>query len=84
MNNRYHENGALRTPLIFTVPAYGFVTALYLDWLRPTKSDSSSHAASSARTRLRPNREGHKDWEGRGQEIFTRIQPRVPLRFTLG
>ena len=33
MNHRDQENGAMRGPLIFTVPAYGFVMALYLDWL---------------------------------------------------
>jgi hypothetical protein len=34
MNNKDQENGARTGPLIFTVPAYGFVMALYLDWLR--------------------------------------------------
>ena len=39
MNNKDQENGALRGPLIFTVPAYGFVMALYLDWLcRPNRA----------------------------------------------
>jgi hypothetical protein len=33
MNSKDEENGALEGPLIFTVPAYGFVMALYLDWL---------------------------------------------------
>jgi hypothetical protein len=33
MSNKYQENGALTAPLIFTVPAYGFVMALYVDWL---------------------------------------------------
>jgi hypothetical protein len=33
MNNKDQENGELTGPLIFTVPAYGFVMALYLDWL---------------------------------------------------
>jgi hypothetical protein len=27
----------MRGPLIFTVPAYGFVMALYLDWLGRSK-----------------------------------------------
>jgi hypothetical protein len=36
MNNRDQENGVWRGPLIFTVPAYGFVMALYLDWLGRT------------------------------------------------
>jgi len=36
MNNKHQENGAPRDPLIFTVPAYGFVMALYLDWLDNT------------------------------------------------
>jgi hypothetical protein len=43
MNNKDQENGALRGPLIFTVPAYGFVMALYLDWL-----GRSNRAAFSA------------------------------------
>ena len=34
MNTKDEENVALGGPLIFTVPAYGFVMALYLDWLR--------------------------------------------------
>jgi len=37
MNNKHQENGVLRGPLIFTVPAYGFVMALYLDWLGRSK-----------------------------------------------
>ena len=45
MNNKDSENGALRGPLIFTVPAYGFVMALYLDWL------GQSSQAVSAKTR---------------------------------
>jgi hypothetical protein len=45
MNNRDQENGAPRGPLIFTVPAYGFVMALYLDWLNGT-----NRAAFSAKT----------------------------------
>ena len=45
MNNKDQENGALRGPLIFTVPAYGFVMALYLDWL-----GRSNRPAFSAKT----------------------------------
>ena len=45
MNYKRQENGALADPLIFTVPAYGFVMALYLDWLNGTNS-----AAVSAKT----------------------------------
>jgi hypothetical protein len=33
MNYKHQENGTLTRPLIFTVPAYGFVMALYIDWL---------------------------------------------------
>ena len=33
MDHKNQENGVLTGPLIFTVPAYGFVMALYLDWL---------------------------------------------------
>ena len=45
MNNKHQENGALTGPLIFTVPAYGFVMALYVDWL-----GQSARAAFSAKT----------------------------------
>jgi hypothetical protein len=31
MNTKEEENVTLGRPLIFTVPAYGFVMALYLD-----------------------------------------------------
>jgi hypothetical protein len=39
MNNTHRENGTMAGPLIFTVPAYGFVMALYLDCLvrKPTR-----------------------------------------------
>jgi len=33
MNDTHQENEVLAGPLIFTVPAYGFVMALYLDCL---------------------------------------------------
>jgi hypothetical protein len=33
MNTKDEENIALGGPLICTVPVYGFVMALYLDWL---------------------------------------------------
>jgi hypothetical protein len=36
MNNTPRENGTMAGPLIFTVPAYGFVMALYLDSLGRT------------------------------------------------
>jgi hypothetical protein len=36
MNDKDRENGALAGTLIFTVPAYGFVMALYFDWLGGT------------------------------------------------
>jgi hypothetical protein len=45
MNNKNQEKEVLTGPLIFTVPAYGFVMALYLDWL-----GRSNRAAFSART----------------------------------
>ena len=45
MNAKDQENGALRGPLIFTVPAYGFVIALYLDW-----RGRSNRPAFSAKT----------------------------------
>jgi hypothetical protein len=45
MNNKDQENEVWRGPLIFTVPAYGFVMALYLDWL-----GSSNREAVSGKT----------------------------------
>jgi hypothetical protein len=45
MNHEYSKNGTLTGPLIFTVPAYGFVMALYLDWL-----GQSHRTALSAKT----------------------------------
>jgi hypothetical protein len=45
MNNKQQEDGAGTGPLIFTVPAYGFVMALYLDWL-----NDANVAAVSAKT----------------------------------
>jgi hypothetical protein len=45
MNYQHQENGARTGPLIFSVPAYGFVMALYLDWL-----GGSHRAAFSAKS----------------------------------
>jgi hypothetical protein len=43
MNNKHQENGARIDRVIFTVPAYGFVMALYLDWLDGPDRASSFH-----------------------------------------
>ena len=45
MNNKHQENGALRGPLIFTLPASSFVVILSFDWL-----DGTDRAAVSAKT----------------------------------
>jgi hypothetical protein len=45
MNDRDQETKTWRSPLIFTVPAYGFVMALYLDSL------GQFNQAVSAKTR---------------------------------
>jgi hypothetical protein len=51
MNNKHQENGAPAGPLIFTVPAYGFVMALYFDWLgRSNRAAPSSCPDLEART----------------------------------
>jgi hypothetical protein len=42
MNNQHQENGARTGPLIFTVPAYGFVMALYIDWLGRSAGEAFS------------------------------------------
>jgi hypothetical protein len=49
MNTKDEENGALAEPLIFTVPAYGFVMALYLDWLGRSCREARSAKAVGAR-----------------------------------
>jgi hypothetical protein len=51
MNNKHQENGAPAGPLIFTVPAYGFVMALYFDWLgRSNRAAPNSCPDLEART----------------------------------
>ena len=45
MNDKDQKNGASRGRLIFTVPAYGFVIAVHVDWLAP-----SNYAGFSAET----------------------------------
>ena len=52
MNNKDQENGALRGPLIFTIPAYGFVMALYLDWLG--RSDRAAFSAETFAQEVEP------------------------------
>jgi hypothetical protein len=53
MNNKDQENGEQTGPLIFTVPAYGFVMALYLDWLG--RSDRAGRFCQNARVELSAN-----------------------------
>jgi len=57
MNDRDQETEVWRSPLIFTVPAYGFVMAIYLDWL------GQSSQAVSAKTRrwLSDNSTGNEE-----------------------
>ena len=50
MNNRDQETQAWRSPLIFTVPAYGFAMALYLDWL--CQSSQVEYAENEAKQLL--------------------------------
>jgi hypothetical protein len=45
MDNKHQENGALRGPLIFTLPAFNFVVILSFDWL-----DGANWAAVSVKT----------------------------------
>jgi len=56
MNNTHRENGTMAGPLIFTVPAYGFVMALYLDCLgrTPTREPVSANMrATHKETQIR-------------------------------
>jgi hypothetical protein len=53
MNNTDRENGTMAGPLIFTVPAYGFVMAIYLDWLRRTPTRERFPLTRVERTRKR-------------------------------
>ena len=50
MNDEYSKNGTLTGPLIFTVPAYGFVMALYLDWLGQSSSIALPVRAATAKS----------------------------------
>jgi hypothetical protein len=45
MDNKHQENGALRGPLIFTLPAFNFVVILSFDWF-----DEANWAAVSVKT----------------------------------
>jgi hypothetical protein len=57
MNNKNQENGVLTGPLIFTVPAYGFVMALYLDWLgRPNRAAFSTKTFTEEVEPVEPRR----------------------------
>jgi hypothetical protein len=57
MNTKEEENVALGGPLIFTVPAYGFVMALYLDWLgRPYGGALSAQALAQEVDLIEPRR----------------------------
>jgi hypothetical protein len=53
MNNTHRENGKMARPLIFTVPAYGFVMALYLDWLGRTPTRERFSLTGVEHTRKR-------------------------------
>jgi hypothetical protein len=54
MNDRDQETKTWRSPLIFTVPAYGFVMALYLDSLgQSNQAVSEKHAVCYPTTRPR-------------------------------
>jgi hypothetical protein len=46
MNEENQEDGALRGPQIFTVPACGFIVALNLDWGGGQCGDLSVKASS--------------------------------------
>ena len=45
MNYKHQENGVLRGPLIFTVPASSFIVVLSLNWF-----DGTGRAVASAKT----------------------------------
>jgi hypothetical protein len=67
MNNKDQENGERTGPLIFTVPAYGFVMALYLDWLG--RSDRAGRFCQNTRVELSANSaENGEGYRGRGVE----------------
>jgi hypothetical protein len=53
MNNTHRENGTTAGPLIFTVPAYGFVMALYLDWLGRTPTGERNLRTDSKKIAVR-------------------------------
>jgi hypothetical protein len=67
MNNKDQENGERTGPLIFTVPAYGFVMALYLDCLR--RSDRAGCFRQKRTVELSDNwAENGEGFHGRGVE----------------
>lgn len=69
MNNTHRENGTMAGPLIFTVPAYGFVMALYLDWLgRNTKPGAVS-------ANIAWNTQGNADQVSGGRRIDRTLKP---------
>jgi hypothetical protein len=84
MNNTPRENGTMADPLIFTVPAYGFVMALYLDGLGRTPTQERFPLTCVERTRKRRSDFGWRTLKpitgflGRQEdlpEIFDRIVP---------
>jgi hypothetical protein len=79
MNNKDQENGERTGPLIFTVPAYGFVMALYLDCL------GRSHRARCFRQKRTvelsdTSAENGEGFRGRGVERKAESCERSPKR----
>ena len=67
MNNKHQENGALRGPLIFTLPTFSFGVILSLDWLDGTGPGSCFR--QNARSELSGNSaENGEGFRGRGVE----------------
>jgi hypothetical protein len=63
MNDRDQETEVWRSPLIFTVPAYGFVMALYLDWL-----GQPNQVVKTRRLLSNDSNENGESFRGKGHE----------------
>jgi hypothetical protein len=70
MNYKHQENGALPGPLIFTVPAYDFVMALYFDWL----GQVATNAGARAQGDLTPTFWRSPLWRGAEIQVRTLLQ----------
>jgi hypothetical protein len=87
MNNKHQENGALRGPLIFNLPAFSFGVILTLDW--PDGTRPGSCFRQNARLELSGNSaENGEGFRGRGVErkagSWKELEPVLPYALLFG